>query len=96
MPDEQTEVEEVEEDDAEIDPYEIELAECEVMFITKVSGVANLGEAAEVAALNIIRNGLDSYYILYTNDETGEQYLSEAGRFAEVPDHDRDDAGADA
>lgn len=79
--------EEVEEEDPigadaeEINPYDVSLENCDITFITRVSEVSTLGEAAEVTALNIIRYGLDSYYLLYTDTDTGQQYISEGGKF---------------
>lgn len=77
-----------EDDEEQVNPYEIPMTSCDVIFTTRVSQISSLGEAAETTALNIIRNGLDSYYILFTDLETGEQYISEGGQFVRTPDDD--------
>ena len=84
------EIEVIEDEDPdlgeEVNPYEVPVIECDVIFTTHVSDVSNLGEAAEVMALNIIRFGLDSYYVLYTDTDTGKQWVSNGGTFAEAYD----------
>lgn len=47
----------------------------QLAFVINVQGVNNLGEALDQGAINLMRWGMDSFYILATNTDTGDEYV---------------------
>lgn len=73
-------------DDGFVDPTTIPLSRCHVSFLTDVTldDTGTLAEAAEIAALNLMRFGLDDYYVLYVDPETDRRWIAQYGNFREL------------
>lgn len=74
-------------DGDEVNPYDIPVTNVDVTFLTNVQDDGEgmtLGEAANVAALNLIRIGLDGYNVMLTDRDTGRQWVATGGVFIEL------------
>lgn len=58
----------------------IELERCEISFLINVNGINDLAEALDVAAGSLGRYGMDAFYILATDPDTGRQWIINDGR----------------
>lgn len=58
---------------------DISLSKCEISFLMNVSGVEDLGEALDVAAINLGRFGIDSFYVIATDPDTDRQWVIHNG-----------------
>lgn len=82
----------------DVNVYDIEVSDVDVSFQTGIgpaimgSDTFTLGDAANAAAINLIRVGLDGYAILYTDRPTGRQWIAQDGRFVAVPQEESDAA----
>lgn len=47
----------------------------DITLLINVRNVENLNQALDVAATSVGRYGLDAFYILATNPDTGEQFV---------------------
>lgn len=79
--------------DREVNAYDIEVTDVDVSFKTGVQqgdGPMSLGVAANIAAINLIRVGLDGYDVLYTDTPTGRQWIGRDGAFIAVTQEAKD------
>lgn len=62
------------------DDTTIPLSRCDLTFLIHVDDVTHLHQAVDVAALNMIRYGLDSFHILATDPDTGRRWILRDGQ----------------
>jgi hypothetical protein len=58
----------------------IELERCEISFLINVTGINDLAEALDVAAGSLGRYGMDAFYILATDPDSGRQWIINDGK----------------
>lgn len=59
---------------------DISLSRCEISFLMNVTDVDDLGEALDVAAINIGRFGLDSFFVVATDPDSGREWIIHSGQ----------------
>lgn len=60
-----------------------ELDRCQITYMINVQGVDHLGEALDVAATSLIRYGMDSFYIVATDPDTGREWIIHNGEIVD-------------
>lgn len=65
-----------------------ELSRCQITYVMNVRGVDHLGEALDVAATSLMRYGMDSFYILATDPDTGREWVVHGGQIVEEQELD--------
>lgn len=58
---------------------DISLSRCEIQFLMNVTDVEDLGEALDVAAINLGRYGMDSFFVVATDPDTGRSWVLHQG-----------------
>jgi len=78
-------VEGVMEEDGNADEREqIPLSRCDISFLINVRNVESLDEAMDTAATSLGRFGMDAFYILATNPDTGQQWIIHNGQVTDA------------
>lgn len=80
-----------EDDNTNEEATAIELSRATVQLMINVDDVSTLDEAVSVAALNFGRYGLDAFYMLVTDPDTGRQWQVIEGQASGTEDDDSDD-----
>jgi len=71
--------------------HEVPLVEnCEINFSINVAGVHNLTEAINVAAIQLMRFGLDAFYLEATDTDTDTTYIIHNGNVMSFDDVEAD------
>lgn len=61
-----------------------DLERAEITFLINVEGVTDLAEALDVAAINLLRHGMDNFHILATDPDTDRQWIIHNGEVSEA------------
>lgn len=67
-----------------------ELSRCQITYLINVKDVDHLGEALDVAATSLIRYGMDAFYIMATDPDTGREWLIHNGEIVDQETLDAD------
>ena len=57
-----------------------ELSRAQITYMINVRDVEHLGEALDIAATSLIRYGMDSFWIVATDPDTGREWLVHNGQ----------------
>jgi len=57
----------------------IPMKNAQVGFLINVSDVSDAGEAMNRAAISMLRFGMDDFYVMVTDTDTGDEYLVRDG-----------------
>jgi hypothetical protein len=58
---------------------DIPLTRCDLHFIINLKDVSSLAEALDTAAISLGRYGMNDFYVLATNPDTGDQWIVQNG-----------------
>lgn len=84
-----------EDDDDDIDLVQVAgsvalSGRCEVTLSMSLTGVTSLEHALDTAAINLGRYGVDPFYVILTDPETGRRWVVNGGRYLEDADNGPD------
>ena len=66
---------------------DIPLTNCQIEFVIPVHSVSDLSEALDVAAVSLIRLGMDSFHIKATDPDTGDSWVIHNGEVWTAEDY---------
>lgn len=65
---------------------EIPLSRCDITFVISVDNAGTLGNAIDMGALSLARYGLNAFYVLATDPDTGREWIINDGRITDLLD----------
>lgn len=63
---------------------DIELERAEVQFLLNIDKITSLAEALDIAATNLGRYGMDSFFVLVTDPDTNRQWVVHNGEISDA------------
>lgn len=67
-------------------PDDIPLERCDITFVINVHQAETLGTALDTAAVSLARYGLNAFYLLATDPDTGRQWIVHDGQVTDAED----------